>query len=74
MAADSDFVGCARLLRLNVDNKRGGKEGATQDKFRLLTREGARHPACQELLAQVILNVVHVRVSRRVVGKDDSVN
>ena len=72
MAADSDFVRCARLLRLNVNYKWGGKEGATRDKFCLLTREGARHPACQELLAQIILNVVHVRISRRVVGKNDS--
>ena len=39
--ADLDFVGCARLLRLNINYKQGGKEGAMQDKFHLLTREGA---------------------------------
>lgn len=71
MPANSDLVRCAGLLWLDIDNEWRREEGAAQDEFSLLTREGAGHPAGKELLLQIVLYFVHIRVGRRVIGQDN---
>ena len=70
MPANMDLVGHAGLLQLHIHNKQRREEGATQNEFCLLRREGARHPASKELLLQVVVYFVHVRIGGRVIGQD----
>ena len=71
MPTNTDFVRRARLLWLHIHNERRREEGAAQNEFCLLTREGTRHPTGKELLLQVVVYFVHVRIGGRVIGQDN---
>jgi len=74
VSANPYFVRRARLLGLNVDNEQRGEEGATQNSFCLLVREGARHPTHKEFFLQVVLDFAHIRVSGGIVGQNNRFN
>jgi len=72
VSADSDFIRHTTLLGLKQDNKWGRLERAMQNKFCLFTRERARHPASKKFFLEVVLNVGHVTMSRRIIREDDA--
>ena len=71
MPTNADFVRRAGLLWLHIHNKWRREEGAAQNEFCLLTREGTRHPTGKELLLQVVVYFVHVRIGGRIIGQDN---
>ena len=70
MPANTDLVRHAGLLWLHIHNEQKREEGATQNEFSLLMREGTRHPAGKELLLQGVVYFMHVRIGGRVIGQD----
>jgi len=74
VSANPYLVRRARLLRLNVDNERRGEEGAMQNSFCLLTREGPGHPTRKKFFLQIVLDFTHIRVSGGIVGQNNWFN
>ena len=71
MPTNLDFVRCTRLLGLDVNHKGRREEGTTENELHLLMREGARHPASKKFLLEVVLYVMHMRVSRRAIRENN---
>jgi len=71
--ANSDFVGHTMLLRLKRDDKGRSLKRAMQNKLSLFTRERARHPASKEFFLEVLLDIRHVGMGRRIIGENNPI-